>query len=29
MTKGKQTKGKTMIYKTVYRKLKIEYHEPH
>jgi hypothetical protein len=25
----KKTKGQTMIYKTLYRKLKIKQHEPH
>jgi hypothetical protein len=29
MTKRKRTKGQTMIYKTLHRKLKIEQHEPH
>jgi hypothetical protein len=29
MTKRKQTKGQTMIYYTLYRKLKITHHEPH
>jgi len=28
MAKGKMTKGQTMIYKTLQRKLKIEQHEP-
>ena len=28
MTKRKETKGQTMIYKTLHRKLKIEQHEP-
>jgi len=27
MTKGKLTKGQTVIYKTLHRKLKIEQHE--
>ena len=29
MTKRKRTKGKTMIYKTLHRKLNIEQHKPH
>jgi hypothetical protein len=29
MVKRNGTKGQTMIYKTLYRKLKIEEHEPH
>jgi len=29
MGKRKRTKGQTMIYKTLDRKLKIEQHEPH
>ena len=28
MTKRKETKGQTMIYKTLHRKLKIDQHEP-
>jgi len=28
MTKRKRTKGQTMIYKTLHRKLKIDQHEP-
>jgi hypothetical protein len=29
MTKRKRKKQQTMIYKTLYRKLRIELHEPH
>jgi hypothetical protein len=29
MDKRKKTKRKTMIYKTLHRKLRIEEHEPH
>ena len=29
MANRKRTKGKTTIYKTLHRKLKIEKHEPH
>jgi len=29
MTKRKSTKGQTTIYKTLYRKLKIEQHQLH
>ena len=29
ITKSKRTKGQTTINKTLYRKLKIEQHEPH
>jgi hypothetical protein len=29
MAKGKRRKGKTMMYKTLHRKLKIEQLEPH
>jgi len=29
MAKRKKTKGQTMIYKLLYRKLKFEKHEPH
>jgi len=29
MTKRKRTEGRTMIYKILHRKLKIEQHEPH
>jgi len=29
MAKRKRTKGQTMIYKTIHRKLKIEQLEPH
>ena len=29
LTKRKTTKGQTMIYKALNRKLKIEQHEPH
>jgi hypothetical protein len=29
MTKRKRTKGQTLIYKTVHRKIKIEKFEPH
>ena len=29
MTKRKRTKGQSIIYKTLHRKLKIEQHEPH
>jgi hypothetical protein len=29
MAKRKSTKGQTMIYKILHRKLKIELHEPH
>jgi len=29
MVKRKRTKGQTIIYKTLHRKLKIEQHEPH
>jgi uncharacterized protein YxeA len=29
MTKRRRTKGQTMRYKTLHRKLKIEQHEPH
>jgi hypothetical protein len=29
MAKRKGTKGQTMIYKTLHRKLRIERHEPH
>jgi hypothetical protein len=29
MAKAKETKGWTMIYKTLYRKLRIEQHESH
>jgi len=28
MAKRKRTKGKTTIYKTLHKKIKIEYHEP-
>ena len=28
MAKAKKTKGQTMIYKTLHRKLKIDQHEP-
>jgi len=28
MAKRKRTKGQTTIYNTLYRKLKIEWHEP-
>jgi hypothetical protein len=28
MTKRIETKGQTMVYKTLHRKLKIEQHEP-
>ncbi len=29
MSKRNRTKGQTMIYKTIHRKLKIEQYEPH
>jgi len=29
MIKRQMTKGQTMIYKTLHKKLKIEQHEPH
>jgi hypothetical protein len=29
IAKRKRTKGQTMIYKTLHRKLKMEQHEPH
>ena len=29
MNKRKRTKGQTIIYKTLHRKLEIEQHEPH
>jgi hypothetical protein len=29
MANRKSTKGQTMIYKTLHRKLKVEQHEPH
>jgi hypothetical protein len=29
MPKRKKTKGQTIIYEAIYRKLKIEQHEPH
>jgi hypothetical protein len=29
MVKRKRTKGQTTVYKTLHRKLKMEYHEPY